>query len=112
MHSMLYRDHTRAVVGWVLGWALLLSVVPGSAAPRYVLSPLKSQLQFKAYSLLVKVLTKRLTMPITVEQRQDEIVVQGSVSLNRRDLGVRYNAFFNPVRDAVDVTFTIVGIKS
>jgi polyisoprenoid-binding protein YceI len=53
-----------------------------------------------------------VTIPVTIEQRQDEIVVQGSVSLNRRDFGMQYNAFFNPVQDAVDITFTIVGVKS
>ena len=56
--------------------------------------------------------TKRVTIPVTVEQRYDEIVVQGGVSLNRRDFGIQYNAFFNPVQDAVDVTFTIIGVKS
>src|SRR5712692_7902629 len=186
------RAGRRAVVGWVLGWALLLSVVPGSAAPRYVISPSKSQFRFKADSLLAKALgtfhaftgeivadaqqlsasqvrfvldaasidtantrrdnhlrsedflfvqkyptitfvstaiakdglnytlqgdlklrgvTKRLTIPITVEQRQDEIVVEGSTSLNRKDFGVNYNSFLNPVKDVVDVMFTIVGVK-
>jgi len=56
--------------------------------------------------------TKRVTIPVTIEQRQDDIVVQGSVSLNRRDFGMQYNAFFNPVQDTVDVTFTIIGMKS
>jgi polyisoprenoid-binding protein YceI len=56
--------------------------------------------------------TKRITIPVAVEQRPDEIVVQGGISLNRRDFGVHYNAFFNPVQDTVDVTFTIVGVKS
>jgi polyisoprenoid-binding protein YceI len=56
--------------------------------------------------------TKRITIPVAIEQRQDEIVVQGGISLNRRDFGVQYNAFFNPVQDAVDVTFTILGVKS
>jgi polyisoprenoid-binding protein YceI len=56
--------------------------------------------------------TQRVTIPVTVEQRHDEIVVQGGISLNRRDFGVQYNAFFNPVRDTVDITFTIVGVKS
>jgi polyisoprenoid-binding protein YceI len=63
-------------------------------------------------NLEMRGVTKRVTLPVVVEQRQDEIVVQGSVSLNRRDFGVQYNAFFNPVQDAVDVTFTIVGVKS
>ena len=57
-------------------------------------------------------MTKHITIPVTVEQRQDEIVVQGSISLNRRDFGIQYSAFFNPVQDAVDVTFTIIGVKS
>jgi polyisoprenoid-binding protein YceI len=55
--------------------------------------------------------TKHLTIPATVEQRQDEIVVQGSISLNRKDFGVNYNSFLNPVQDKVDVMFTIVGVK-
>src|SRR4030095_16613578 len=53
-----------------------------------------------------------VTKRVTVEQRHDEIVVQGNVSLNRRDFGMQYNAFFNPVQDTVDLTFTIVGVKS
>jgi polyisoprenoid-binding protein YceI len=61
--------------------------------------------------LQIRGVTRRLTIPVTVEQRQDEMVVQGSVSFSRRDFGVNYNAFFNPVQDVVDVTFTIVGVK-
>ena len=56
--------------------------------------------------------TKRVTIPVAIEQRHDEIVVRGSIALNRRDFGMQYNTFFNPVQDAVDVTFTIVGVKS
>ncbi len=55
--------------------------------------------------------TKHLTIPVTIEQRQDEIVVQGSVSLHRKDFGVNYNSLLNPVQDVVDVLFTIVGVK-
>ena len=55
--------------------------------------------------------TKHLPIPVTIEQRQDEIVVQGSVSLNRKDFGVTYNSFLNPIQDGVDVMFTIVGVK-
>ena len=184
---------TLAVVGWVLGWTVLLAVGVGQAAERYRIVPQKSQFEFKGYSLLANALgtfhrfsgeivadaqqlnashvrfvieaasldtanarrdqhlrskdflfvaqypmitftstaitrdgpkyavqgdlemrgvTKRVTIPVTIEQRQDEIVVQGGVSLNRRDFGIQYNAFFNPVQDTVDVTFTIVGVKS
>src|SRR5262245_60448054 len=52
--------------------------------------------------------TKRVTIPVTVEQRQNEIVVQGGVSLNRRDFGIQYNAFFNPVQDAVEDRKSVV----
>jgi polyisoprenoid-binding protein YceI len=190
---MQHGGRTRAVVGWVLGWTVLLAVGAGQAAEHYQIAPQKSQFQFKGYSLLANALgtfhrfsgeivadaqqlnasyvhfvieaasldtanarrdqhlrskdflfveqyptisftstaitrdglkyvvqgdlemrgvTKRVTMPVTVEQRQDEIVVQGAISLNRRDFGVQYNAFFNPVQDTVDITFTIVGVKS
>ena len=190
---MRHRSRTRTVVGWVLGWTVLLAVGLGQAAERYKIVPQQSQVQFKGYSLLANALgtfhrfsgeivadaqqvnashvrfvieaasldtanakrdqhlrskdflfveqypaitftstaitrdglkyavqgdlemrgvTKRVTIPVTIEQRQDEIVVQGKVSLNRRDFGVQYNSFFNPVQDAVDVTFTIIGVKS
>jgi polyisoprenoid-binding protein YceI len=55
--------------------------------------------------------TQRVTIPVTVTQQQDTIVVQGSIRLNRQDFGVDYNAFFNPIRDMVDVMFTVVGVK-
>ena len=45
-----------AVVGWVLGWTVLLAVGLGQAAERYSIVPQKSQLQFKGYSLLAKAL--------------------------------------------------------
>ena len=55
--------------------------------------------------------TQHLTVPVTVEQRQHEIVVRGNFSLSRKAFGLTYNAFFNPVQDNVDVLFTIVGVK-
>ena len=61
--------------------------------------------------LQIRGVTQRVAIPVTVTQQQDKIAVQGNIRLNRRDFGVNYNAFFNPVRDAVDVMFTIVGVK-
>jgi len=55
--------------------------------------------------------TQRLTIPVTIEERPEELVVRGNVSLNRQDFGMTYNAFFNPVQDRVDIMFTIVGVK-
>jgi polyisoprenoid-binding protein YceI len=193
MHSMRHGGRALAVVGWVLGWTVLLAIGLGQAAERYRIVPQKSQFQFKGYSRLANALgtfhrfsgeivadaqqlnashvrfvieaasldtanarrdqhlrskdflfvdqyptitftstaiirdgpkyvvqgdlemrgvTKGVTIPVLIEQRQDEIVVQGSISLNRKDFGVQYNAFYNPVQDAVDVTFTIIGVKS
>jgi polyisoprenoid-binding protein YceI len=61
--------------------------------------------------LEIRGVTKRITITVRVEQRPDEIVVQGSIALNRQEFGVNYNAFFNPVQNKVDVMFTIVGVK-
>lgn len=61
--------------------------------------------------LQIRGVTQRVAIPVTVTQQQDQIVVQGSIQLNRKDFGVDYNAFFNPVQDAVDIMFTIVGVK-
>jgi polyisoprenoid-binding protein YceI len=61
--------------------------------------------------LQIRGVTQRVTMPVTVAQREDKIVVQGNIRLNRRDFGVNYNTFFNPIRDTIDVMFTIVGVK-
>jgi len=61
--------------------------------------------------LTMRGVTQRLTIPVTVEPRQSDIVVRGNVSLSRKQFGITYNAFFNPVQDRVDVSFTIVGVK-
>jgi len=55
--------------------------------------------------------TQRLSVPVTAEQRQNDIVVRGNVALSRKAFGITYNAFFNPVQDKVDILFTIVGVK-
>jgi hypothetical protein len=53
---MRHRGRTGAVVGGVLGWAVLLAVSVGKVAERYRVVLQKSQLQFKGYSLLVNTL--------------------------------------------------------
>lgn len=62
-------------------------------------------------NLAIRGVTKRLDIPITVEPRPQEIMVRGEVRLDRKDFGITYNAFFNPVRNQVDVSFTIVGVQ-
>jgi polyisoprenoid-binding protein YceI len=179
-------------MGWVVIWFMLLACPVSHAAEHYTIVPQKSQVQFKAYSVLAKPLgkfhtfsgeiladaqqpstsqvrlviearsidtdnarrdkhlrsddflsvekyptitfvstaitgaaptytvqggltmrgvTQHLTIPVTVEQRQNEIVARGNISLSRKEFGITYNAFFNPVQDNVDVVFTIVGVK-
>ena len=61
--------------------------------------------------LTMRGVTQHLTVPVTVEQRQHEIVVRGNFSLSRKAFGLTYNTFFNPVQDNVDIIFTIVGVK-
>lgn len=186
------RRRLWGVMAWCVASILLLGGVQGRPAERYAISPDKSQLQFRAYSLLVKPLgtfhrfsgdiladaahlpasrvhfvidassidtgnakrdahlrkedfffvsqyptisftstaitkdgrgyrvqgnlairgvTKRVDIPVTVEQRPQEIMVRGEMRLYRKDFGITYNAFFNPVRNQVDVSFTIIGVQ-
>jgi polyisoprenoid-binding protein YceI len=62
-------------------------------------------------NLQIRGVTRRTTIPVTVEIGQDSLVVRGETQLNRKDFGITYNAFFNPVKDRVDVMFTIVGVR-
>jgi polyisoprenoid-binding protein YceI len=61
--------------------------------------------------LQIRGVTRRTTIPVTVETGQDSLVVRGEIQLNRKDFGITYNAFFNPVKDRVDVMFTIIGVR-
>jgi polyisoprenoid-binding protein YceI len=61
--------------------------------------------------LQIRGVTKRLTIPVTVAVRPSEVIFRGSVRLDRREFGVYYNAFFNPIRDAIDVMFTIIAMR-
>ncbi len=60
--------------------------------------------------LEIRGVTRRLSVPVRVEQRARVMVVQGAVRLDREAFGITYNAFFNPIQEAVDVRFTIVGV--
>jgi polyisoprenoid-binding protein YceI len=61
--------------------------------------------------LQIRGVTRRMTIPVTVENGGGNLVVRGEIQLNRKDFGITYNAFFNPVKDRVDVIFTIVGVR-
>lgn len=61
--------------------------------------------------LQIRGVTQRIAIPVTVESGQDSLVVRGEIQLNRKDFGITYNAFFNPVKDRVDVMFTIIGVR-
>jgi polyisoprenoid-binding protein YceI len=60
--------------------------------------------------LTMRGVTKRIEIPVSVERQQGTITVRGSVRLDRQKFNIDYNAFFNPIRDRVDVSFTIVGV--
>jgi polyisoprenoid-binding protein YceI len=59
----------------------------------------------------IRGITRRLTVPVAVQVGSDQLVVRGELQLNRRDFGITYNAFFNPIKDRVDVMFTLVGTR-
>ncbi len=192
IETVTQHRHLWGLMAWWVAGFILLGSVEGRPAERYVISPDKSQFQFRAYSLLVKPLgtfhrfsgdiladakhlpasrvrfvidassidtgnakrdahlrkedflfvaqyptisftstaisqddrgyvvqgdltirgvTQPVTIPVTVEQRPREIVIRGEVRLRRKDFGITYNAFFNPIRNKVDVSFTIVGVQ-
>lgn len=189
---MPYCRYRLAIFGGMCGWLFWLACTPGHTAERYMIVPQKSQLQFRAYSVLVNPLgkftdfsgeivadaqqlsassvrlviaaksidtdnakrdkhlrsedflfvekyptlsftstavsgqppnytvqgdlslrgvTKRLTIPVTIEQREGEMRVQGSVTLSRKEFGITYNAIFNPVKDTVEIIFTMLGVR-
>jgi len=61
--------------------------------------------------LQIRGVIRRTTIPVTVEVGPDTLVVRGELQINRKDFGITYNAFFNPVKDRVDVMFTIIGVR-
>src|SRR5262249_60769427 len=56
--SMPCGGWTWVSMGWVVSWFMLLACPASHAAEHYTIAPQKSQVQFKAYSVLAKPLGK------------------------------------------------------
>jgi len=45
-------------------------------------------------------------VPVEVRFSESALVATGEFQLNRRDYGINYSSFLNPIGNAVHVTFT------
>jgi polyisoprenoid-binding protein YceI len=57
--------------------------------------------------LTMRGVTQEITVPVDVTLSEVALVATGELVLNRRDYGINYNSFVNPIGNEVRVTFTI-----
>lgn len=50
--------------------------------------------------------TREIVVPVDVRLSESALVATGEFQLNRRDYGINYSSFLNPIGNAVHVTFT------
>ena len=50
--------------------------------------------------------TREIVVPVDVQFSESALVATGEFKLNRRDYGINYSSFLNPIGNAVHVTFT------
>jgi polyisoprenoid-binding protein YceI len=50
--------------------------------------------------------TREIVVPVDVRFSESALVATGEFQLNRRDYGINYSSFLNPIGNAVHVTFT------
>ena len=50
--------------------------------------------------------TREIVVPVNVRFSESALVASGEFRLNRRDYGINYSSFLNPIGNAVHVTFT------
>jgi polyisoprenoid-binding protein YceI len=50
--------------------------------------------------------TREIVVPVDVRFSERALVATGEFQLNRRDYGINYSSFLNPIGNAVHVTFT------
>ena len=50
--------------------------------------------------------TREIVVPVDVRFSESALVATGEFQLNRRDYGINYSSFLNPIGDVVHVTFT------
>jgi len=57
--------------------------------------------------LTVHGVTREIAVPVEVQLSEVALVAAGEFVLNRRDHGINYSSFLNPIGDSVRVAFTI-----
>ena len=57
--------------------------------------------------LTMRGVTQEITVPVDVTLSEVALVATGELVLNRRDYGITYNSFVNPIGNEVRVSFTI-----
>jgi polyisoprenoid-binding protein YceI len=62
-------------------------------------------------NLQIRGVARLISVPVTVQQQPGRLQIHGSIRLLRKDFGITHNALFNPVNNAVDVAFRIVGVN-
>lgn len=50
--------------------------------------------------------TREIVVPVDVQFSENALVATGEFKLNRRDYGINYSSFLNPIGNTVHVTFT------
>ena len=55
--------------------------------------------------LTMRGVARDVTAPVDVELGEEALTARGELVLNRKDYGISYNSFFNPVHDTVRVAF-------
>jgi hypothetical protein len=51
--------------------------------------------------------TRDVSVPAEVELTESALAARGELALKRKEYGISYDSFFNPVDDAVRVAFRI-----
>jgi polyisoprenoid-binding protein YceI len=60
--------------------------------------------------LTIRGATRPLSVPVTVTVADDSVRVAGRFVVNRREFGIAYQGWLNPVRDEVTVSFELTAV--
>jgi polyisoprenoid-binding protein YceI len=61
-----------------------------------------------AGQLTIRGVTRPVTVPVTVRREGSDLHLVGEVTVLRREFGVAYDSFLNPIRDPVRITFDLI----
>lgn len=62
--------------------------------------------------LTLRGVTREVSVPVDVDVGGAGVVARGEIVLNRKDYGLSYRSFFNPIRDDVHIAFTFRAAES